>query len=157
MKQEQLEKLENRLKEQLYTPKQLKAGGIEVNEDGNKRNLYQVLSFPNVKFDDLVVFDAELSGYPPSISEQICRDALYLNYVIRQKRDVESLKKDEDQIIPKDFDYIALDGLSNELKAKLEAVYPRDLGQAMRIDGMTPAAALLILGKIKDPRRAEST
>lgn len=156
MKQEQLGKLENKLKVQLYTSKQLKEGGIEVNEDGNKRSLYQILSFPNVKFDDLLVFDAELSSYPPSISEQICRDALYSNYVIRQKKDVESLKKDEGQIIPKDFNYATLDGLSNELKAKLEAVYPRDLGQAMRIDGMTPAAALLILGKIKYPRRAES-
>ena len=157
LKQEKLQKLENKLKAQFYTPKQLRAGGIEVNEDGNKRSLYQVLSLPNVKIDDLLVFDPELSGFAPSISEQIWRDALYSNYVVRQERDVESLKKDEDQIIPKGFEYASLDGLSNELKAKLETVYPRDLGQAMRIDGMTPAAALLILAKIKNPRRAENT
>ncbi len=155
-KQGQLEKLENHLKDELYTPKQLISGGIQINADGTKRSLYQVLSFPTVKFDDLLVFDPELSGYSAQISEQICRDAQYSNYVNRQKKEVEGLKKDEDRLIPKDFDYSALEGLSNELKAKLEAVYPRDLGQAMRIDGMTPAAALLILGKIKNSRRAES-
>ena len=156
LKQAQLSKLEKQLKEQLFTPKQLNLGGIEVNSDGTKRSLYQVLSFPNVEFTDLLALDANLAGYPAKISEQICRDALYSNYVNRQQKDVESLKKDEDQIIPKEFDYSALDGLSNELKVKLEAVCPRDLSQAMRIDGMTPAAALLILGKIKSKRRAGS-
>ena len=88
LKQEKLQKLENKLKAQFYTPKQLRAGGIEVNEDGNKRSLYQVLSLPNVKIDDLLVFDPELSGFAPSISEQIWRDALYSNYVVRQERDL---------------------------------------------------------------------
>ena len=66
--------------------------------------------FPNVKFDDLLTFDSELSGYSAQISEQICRDALYSNYVNRQKKDVEGLKKDEDRLIPKDFDYSARRG-----------------------------------------------
>ncbi len=155
IKQDELARLERQLKDQLYTPKQLNLGGIKVNADGTKRSLYQILSFPNVTFDDLLVFDAELSGYSSDISEQISRDALYSNYVDRQQKDIEGLTKDENQIIPKGFNYSALDGLSNELKVKLEAVYPRDLGQAMRIDGMTPAAALLILGKIKHSRWSE--
>ena len=113
-----------------------------------KKNLYQVLAFPNVGFDDLLIFDSELSGFSSIISDQIQRDALYANYVVRQEKDADSLKRDEDQIIPKDFDYGGLDGLSNELKSKLIAVGPRDIAQAMRVDGMTPAAALLILGKI---------
>ncbi len=155
-KEQELSDLKNRLTQRDYTPKELNSGGISVNSDGMKRNLYQVLAFPNVGFDDLLIFDSELSGFSSSISDQIQRDALYANYVVRQEKDVSNLKRDEDQIIPKDFDYSGLDGLSNELKSKLIAVGPRDIAQAMRVDGMTPAAALLILGKIKHGHRKRS-
>ena len=152
-KEQSLSDLKNRLTKRDYTPKELNSGGISVNSDGMKRNLYQVLAFPNVGFDDLLIFDSELSGFSSIISDQIQRDALYANYVVRQEKDADNLKRDEDQIIPKDFDYGGLDGLSNELKSKLTAVGPRDIAQAMRVDGMTPAAALLILGKIKHGHR----
>ena len=155
-KEQELSDLKNRLTQRGYTPKELNSGGISVNSDGMKRNLYQVLAFPNVGFDDLLIFDSELSGFSSSISDQIQRDALYANYVVRQEKDANNLKRDEDQIIPKDFDYSGLDGLSNELKSKLIAVGPRDIAQAMRVDGMTPAAALLILGKIKHGHRKRS-
>lgn len=155
-KEQELSDLKNRLTQRDYTPKELNSGGIRVNSDGMKRNLYQVLAFPNVGFDDLLIFDSELSGFSSSISDQIQRDALYANYVVRQEKDANNLKRDEDQIIPKDFDYSGLDGLSNELKSKLIAVGPRDIAQAMRVDGMTPAAALLILGKIKHGHRKRS-
>ncbi len=155
-KEQELSDLKNRLTQRDYTPKELNSGGIRVNSDGMKRNLYQVLAFPNVGFDDLLIFDSELSGFASSISDQIQRDALYANYVVRQEKDANNLKRDEDQIIPKDFDYSGLDGLSNELKSKLIAVGPRDIAQAMRVDGMTPAAALLILGKIKHGHRKRS-
>lgn len=155
-KEQLLSDLKNRLTKRDYTPKELNSGGISVNSDGMKRNLYQVLAFPNVGFDDLLIVDSELSGFSSSISDQIQRDALYANYVVRQEKDADNLKRDEDQIIPKDFDYGGLDGLSNELKSKLIAVGPRDIAQAMRVDGMTPAAALLILGKIKHGHRKRS-
>lgn len=155
-KEQELSDLKNRLTQRDYTPKELNSGGIRVNSDGMKRNLYQVLAFPNVGFDDLLIFDSVLSGFSSSISDQIQRDALYANYVVRQEKDANNLKRDEDQIIPKDFDYSGLDGLSNELKSKLIAVGPRDIAQAMRVDGMTPAAALLILGKIKHGHRKRS-
>ena len=155
-KEQELSDLKNRLTQRDYTPKELNSGGISVNSDGMKRNLYQVLAFPNVGFDDLLIFDSVLSGFSSSISDQIQRDALYANYVVRQEKDANNLKRDEDQIIPKDFDYGGLDGLSNELKSKLIAVGPRDIAQAMRVDGMTPAAALLILGKIKRGHRKRS-
>ncbi len=155
-KEQELSDLKNRLTQRDYTPKELNSGGIRVNSDGMKRNLYQVLAFPNVGFDDLLIFDSELSGFSSSISDQIQRDSLYANYVVRQEKDANNLKRDEDQIIPKDFDYSGLDGLSNELKSKLIAVGPRDIAQAMRVDGMTPAAALLILGKIKHGHRKRS-
>ena len=155
-KEQELSDLKNRLTQRDYTPKELNSGGISVNSDGMKRNLYQVLAFPNVGFDDLLIFDSELSDFSSSISDPIQRDALYANYVARHEKYANNLKRDEDQIIPKDFDYGGLDGLSNELKSKLIAVGPRDIAQAMRVDGMTPAAALLILGKIKHGHRKRS-
>ena len=84
-----------------YTPKELNSGGISVNSDGMKRNLYQVLAFPNVGFGDLLIFDPELSGFSSSISDQIQRDALYANYVVRQEKDANNLKRDEDQTFQK--------------------------------------------------------
>ena len=80
---------------------------------------------------------------------QLERDALYANYVDRQKQDVERLRKDEKHAIPGDFDFAAVNGLSNELRNKLQQVRPRDLAQAGRIDGMTPAALALILGRLR--------
>ncbi len=151
-KYESLQKLETQLKKLEYTPKQLNSSGIYVNSDGSRRSLYKVLAFQGVDFSDLVKLDPSLRDFESSIFEQVARDALYANYITRQHRDVQTLKHDEDQIIPNDFDYCGIAGLSNELKSKLEMVRPRDLGQALRIDGMTPAAALLILGKVKQKR-----
>ena len=80
---------------------------------------------------------------------QISREALYANYIERQKQDVERLRKDESYAIPADFSYPEITGLSAELTAKLERVRPADLAQAARIDGMTPAALALLLGRIR--------
>ena len=148
-KLEILQKLESHLKTAEFSPNQLIKSGISVNSDGTKRSLYQVLAFPNVVFADLIRIDPSLKHYESGISDQISRDALYANYISRQLRDVETLKKDEDHIIPQNFDYSQIVGLSNELRSKLELIRPRNLGQALRIDGMTPAAALLVLGKVK--------
>jgi tRNA uridine 5-carboxymethylaminomethyl modification enzyme len=80
---------------------------------------------------------------------QVEIDALYATYVARQSKDAESLKRDEGQPIPSDLDYADISGLSNELRGKLQTVQPRTLGQAGRIEGMTPAALALILTTIR--------
>jgi tRNA uridine 5-carboxymethylaminomethyl modification enzyme len=87
------------------------------------------------------------------VGEQIARDALYANYVRRQTQDVEAIKRDEAQVIPADFDYDVLQGLSNELKLKLNRARPATLGQAGRVDGMTPSAMTLILAKLRQHNR----
>ena len=82
------------------------------------------------------------------------RDALYSNYIQRQQKDVDALRRDESQVIPKDFEYAQVDSLSNELKHKLTATRPQNLAQAGRIDGMTPAALTLLLAKLRQRKRA---
>ncbi len=83
------------------------------------------------------------------IAEQLSKDALYSNYIDRQKKDVEKLKRDEKHKIPRNFIYAEISGLSAELMGKLELVRPSNLSQASRIDGMTPAGLALILGRIR--------
>ena len=84
---------------------------------------------------------------------QIERDAIYANYIHRQEQDVDALKRDEAHVIPVDFRFDLVDGLSNELKQKLCASRPANIAQANRIDGMTPAALALILSRIRKIKR----
>jgi tRNA uridine 5-carboxymethylaminomethyl modification enzyme len=152
-KQVKLVTLEATLKSGAFTPKELNSGGIAVNLDGSRRSLYQVLAFPNVTFKDILGFDGRLESVDEHIADQVSRDALYANYISRQQKDADAISRDEAQHISDDFDYFTIEGLSSELKAKLDRVRPNNLGQALRIDGMTPAAALLILGKAKRGKR----
>ena len=135
------------------TPKEVNAGGITVNADGQRRSGLDLLAFPNVTFADLHAYDDRLRDVEPEVGEQIARDALYANYVRRQTQDVEAIKRDEAQVIPADFDYDVLNGLSNELKLKLNRARPATLGQAGRVDGMTPSAMTLILAKLRQHNR----
>ena len=156
---EKLEKLtsgKNMLEEKGFTPKEINAAGISVNQDGNRRTAFQVLAFPDVRFGDLKGLDSRFAGVEDEIQEQLERDALYANYIERQRRDVEAMRRDETQVIPSDFDFDVIDGLSNELKSKLNAIRPANLGQASRIDGMTPAALTLLLAKIRQSQRIKS-
>ena len=137
------------LSEKEFTPNQLIAQGILVSQDGNKRNLKQVLAFPNITFDSITVFDSRLSLIEREIQKQVHRDSLYSNYIDRQKKDIEAIKRDEAIKIPFSFDYKSMSGLSNELKNKLLTQKPKNIAQASRIEGMTPAALFLILSKVK--------
>jgi len=148
-KLEQLQNARTTLRRQEYTPGDLQACGILVRQDGSRRDGLSVLALPNVSFDDMVRLDPHLNEVPEHIRAQIEKEALYMHYIDRQKRDIEALARDEAHVIPYDFDYSSLSGLSNELRTKLEAVRPGTLGLAARIEGMTPAALTLILGKLR--------
>jgi tRNA uridine 5-carboxymethylaminomethyl modification enzyme len=142
------------LKSRSLTPKEINAGGVSVNQDGNRRDGVQVLAFPDVAFADILGLFPELSDTDKEIAEQVERDALYSNYIARQQKDVDALKRDEAQVIPANFDYDAIDSLSNELKSKLGRVQPMNIAQAGRVDGMTPAALTLLLAKLRQRKRA---
>ena len=132
-----------------YTPSELRAAGVYVNQDGSKRTAFQVLSFPNVSLADLSALDPTLMQYPAEIRAQLERDALYATYIERQSKEIAALRKDESVRIPMDFDFSALAGLSNELRTKLSKARPETIGQASRVDGITPAALTLILSRLR--------
>ncbi|MHA7874899.1 tRNA uridine-5-carboxymethylaminomethyl(34) synthesis enzyme MnmG [Roseivivax sp.] len=155
-KQAKLKAGEARLRDTAITAKQLSEIGFAVNKDGQKRTGYDVLAYPDISFGGLLQIAPELSDIDAATQAQLAREALYANYIERQRRDVEALRKDEQIAIPAAFDFHALDGLSNELKGKLEAARPASLGQAARVDGVTPAALTLILAKLRQQKRAKS-
>jgi len=144
------------LQKDTYTPSQAAAVGIRVNQDGSRRTAMQLLAFPDVSFDEVLQLNVDFSAIPPDIQVQMEREALYANYIQRQQKDIDLMRKDEAQSIPLDFPYEALDGLSNELKQKLIAANPATLAQVGRIDGMTPAALTLILAKIRQMQKKKS-
>ena len=156
-KSEKLSDCREVLSRNSFTPKQIQSAGISINQDGTRRNLLQVLAFPNVTFDDLKPLNAELKDIDREISDQISKDALYANYIDRQKLDIAAIQRDEGLKIPCDFDYSNIDGLSAELKSKLTRSQPQNLGQAAKVDGITPAALLLLLSRIKRGRRERRT
>ncbi len=137
----------------VFTPKELVTAGHAVNQDGKRRNGYELLALPQFDFDALVELRPEWGSIDAASRDQLSKDAMYANYILRQERDVAVLKRDEQQRIPTDFDYMAMEGLSNELKMKLNAARPDNIGQAGRIDGMTPAALTLLLAKVRQSRR----
>jgi tRNA uridine 5-carboxymethylaminomethyl modification enzyme len=152
-KLDELGQAKSRLATLSLTPKAVAATGVRINQDGQRRNGMELLAFPDVSFSNLIDFDASLQDIGEDIRDQIERDALYVNYLDRQRRDVAAMKRDEAHVIPEGFQYAHLDGLSNELKLKLDRVRPRTLAQAGRIDGMTPAALTLILAKLRQGDR----
>ena len=147
-KSEKLTALRSELGSLSLTPKAARTAGLDVKEDGKKRSAFELLSFPDIDFSRLKDVWPGLSA-DAEISDQIERDALYANYIDRQAQDVAALRRDEAEVIPRDFSYSEIEGLSNELKSKLLLVTPETLGQAARIDGMTPAALTLILSHLK--------
>jgi tRNA uridine 5-carboxymethylaminomethyl modification enzyme len=131
------------------TPQEAARHGIKVKEDGKRRGARELLSLPDVDFSDLCAIWPDLSSHDAAIVDQLQKDALYANYLDRQQRDIDLLRKDEKLEIPAEFDFEVIPGLSNELKAKLKAARPTSMAQAARIDGITPAALTLLVANIR--------
>lgn len=131
------------------TPQNLNEVGVPVSLDGSKRTGFEALAVEAVTWDALVRLSPDLGQIAQSTREQLSKDALYANYIERQKKDIDVLRRDEAMAIPRDFDFQAIDGLSNELKHKLSRVQPENLAQAAKIDGMTPSGLLLILSWLR--------
>ena len=137
-----------------YTPREAAALGIPVNADGQRRSIRNLLAFPGV---DLTTFEAahpQIAGWPRQVREQIEIDAGYAGYLDRQAADAEALRREEALALPVDLDYAAIGSLSNEVREKLMLVRPRTLGQAGRIEGMTPGALTALLSHVKKAKVA---
>jgi tRNA uridine 5-carboxymethylaminomethyl modification enzyme len=126
------------------TPNEAVRFGLVLNRDGQRRSAYDLLAYPNLGMADIVRIWPEFGALDAKIAEQLEIDAKYAVYLERQDADVERFRHEEALSIPESLEYGAVPGLSNELKQKLSVVRPKTLGQANRIDGMTPAALALV-------------
>lgn len=136
------------------TPAAAQKAGLPVKADGQRRDLSQLLAYPGVDLDVLAKLWPEIAGWSPAVREQIEIDAAYAGYLDRQAADVEAFRRDEALRLPADLDYSAIGGLSNEVRSKLAAVRPLTLGQAARIEGVTPGALTALLAHVRRPRAA---
>lgn len=143
-RQQQIAALTQQLKGRVVTPSEAAAAGLQVNRDGVKRSLFEILSYPAVEFGALAEAWPDLAGYPPDVAMRVSADATYAVYLDRQSAEIDSYQRDQALGLPQDLDLSEISGLSNELRAKLEAAQPANLAQAGRIEGMTPAALTLL-------------
>ncbi|KAF0124874.1 MAG: mnmG [Methylocystaceae bacterium] len=123
--------------------------GLPVNQDGLRRSAYALLSFPDITLDRLASIWPELSGIDPQTAERIETEAHYAVYLDRQQADIDAYRRDERLALPDGLDYAAIAGLSAELRGKLSYLRPRTIGQAQRIDGMTPSALTLLAARAR--------
>ncbi|MCB1501855.1 MAG: tRNA uridine-5-carboxymethylaminomethyl(34) synthesis enzyme MnmG [Bauldia sp.] len=138
-----------RMAELSLTPNEAESHGLHLNRDGIRRSAHELLARPDVTLTTLAAIWPELGGLDRFVAEQVEVDAKYAVYLNRQKDDIDVIRKEEGVDLPGDLDVDSIAGLSNELKEKLRRVRPTTLGQAGRIDGMTPAALALLLARVK--------
>lgn len=144
-----LEGLIGALKTRSFTPKELAAQGIAVSQDGLRRPVFDLMAMPDYARETLAPLVPEMAHAAAETLQQAEIEALYAQYAQRQAADAEDLRKHEAMAIPPGFDYRALSGLSAELTAKLERRRPENLHQARQIEGMTPAAILLLIASLR--------
>lgn len=135
------------------TPNALIPFGININQDGQRRDAFELLVYPEVTWERLVDIFPALGEIEPAIAEQLSIDALYQGYVARQQADIDAFRRDEALRLPADIDYTAIGSLSNEVQQKLAAARPESLGAAARISGITPAALTALLRFVKKAGR----
>ncbi len=136
------------------TPDQAAKYGISLNRDGRRRTGFDLLSLPNMTIEALTRVWPELSEIPSATAERLQIDARYAVYLDRQEASIVTFKKDEAIAIPVALDFSSISGLSNEIRQKLDRHRPSTLAQASRIDGMTPAALMLVLAHVKKLAKA---
>jgi tRNA uridine 5-carboxymethylaminomethyl modification enzyme len=141
-------------RETLFTPKEAAALGIHVNADGQRRSIRDLLAFPGVTLETFATARPEIRGWTAQVRQQVEIDAGYAGYLDRQASDAEALRREEALALPVDLDYAAIGSLSNEVREKLTLVQPRTLGQAGRIEGMTPGALTALLSHVKKAKVA---
>ncbi|MCJ9722797.1 tRNA uridine-5-carboxymethylaminomethyl(34) synthesis enzyme MnmG [Agrobacterium sp. SHOUNA12C] len=146
---EKLEWARAQLKALSVTPSEAEKAGLHLNKDGQRRTAYDLLSYPEHSIDSLSGLWPELRAIDRRVVEAVEIEAAYAVYMDRQTSDIVQVRREEERLIPQDFDFSILSGLSNELKQKLAKAQPKNIAQASRIDGMTPAAISLLLAHLR--------
>lgn len=136
-------------KELIITPNEAIKHGLQLNQDGVKRSAYDLLSYPTIKFENLTPIWPELNNIDAGTIEALETEAQYSVYLKRQKIDIQAMERDEKILIPENFDYSIISGLSNELKQKLAQRNPSSIAEVQRVEGITPAALALLVTYIK--------
>jgi tRNA uridine 5-carboxymethylaminomethyl modification enzyme len=131
------------------TPNEAEKHGISLNRDGQRRTAFELLSYPTLGYSDVARIWPQLAGFDPKIAAQLEIDAKYAVYLDRQAADIESYRRDESFELPFNLDYAGMKGLSHEIRQKLQILRPMTIGQAGRIDGVTPAALTLLVAHVR--------
>lgn len=152
-KQERLADATAQLTSKTITPNEAVKAGLKINQDGRRRTAFELLSYPEITFADVMRLWPELSEIDAATATQVETDARYAVYLQRQEADIAAYRRDEAAAIPSGFDYGAIQGLSNEVRQKLERHRPASIAQASRIDGITPAALMLLVAHVKKADR----
>ena len=145
----QLAQASTLVRETRFTPKEAAALGVAVNADGQRRSMRDLLAYPGVDLQIFLPAYPAIGAWTSEVREQIEIDAGYAGYLDRQIADAEGLRRDEDLLLPNDLDFASIGGLSNEAREKLTMVRPSTLGQAGRIEGITPGALTALLAHVK--------
>ena len=144
-KMEALDRARARLEACTVTPTAAARQGLNLNQDGARRSALELLSYPHAGREAVFRLWPELADIPEAILEQLAADSVYAGYLDRQEADIEAFRREEALTLPDDMDYASVAGLSAELVQKLNRIRPATLGQASRIEGMTPAAVTAVL------------
>ena len=138
------------------TPNEAARFGLSLNRDGQRRTAYELLSYPDIGIAEMARIWPAFGGLDGAVAEQLEIDAKYAVYLARQAADVAAFRRDESLELAEDLDYGAMTGLSLEVRHKLQSIRPRTIGQAGRIDGVTPAALTLLAAHIRRKGRRRS-
>ncbi len=152
----ELEEVNKIVKNQYVTPNALSKIGVQINQDGKKRSAFDLLAYPNIDIDKIdEIFNLNLGKYSREILNQITTEAHYKGYLKKQESEIISLTKEEKVEIPTNLNYELIPSLSTEIVEKLTKIKPKNLSQASRIDGVTPAALSVILSYIKTKAKSQ--
>lgn len=154
VKQDALTRARETLQSLMLSPAKAANAGWAINQDGRVRSAWEYLAYKDIGFVELARVWPELSELTGTVTAQLEIETLYSGYLDRQAADVAALRRDESLTLPRDIDYASVGGLSNEVRQKLETIQPLTLGQAGRIEGVTPGALTALLSHVK--RRAKA-
>ena len=146
---EKITKITEKMIKSTISPSKVKKFGIKIAKDGILRSSNEILTQKGVDMHKIREIWSDIPFFDREIDEQVEINAHYRGYLKKQKADILAFKRDEKLIIPEKVDYDSLSGLSNEVKAKFKEIRPKTMGQALRIDGITPAAVYILLSHVK--------
>ena len=141
--------LRSKLQSVYLTPHQAELCGLPANRDGRRRSAFEHLSHAGVSFEDIQRVCPDIGDVEPGLQDLIEAEALYSAYTDRQKAEIRALQSEQSTVLPSTLDYAAVPGLSNEVRQKLASNRPSTIGEAQRIDGMTPTALALLVSYVK--------